>query len=177
MSLQEKSDRAANYVRIRRAEKKDPERIHSGLQKGLRIEHPEKIAGYAGFFYDSGDVYASGYIADQMDYDRFRHFVTDSLKRFDSGDYGNISRNDDAENIENRWLFGIDRLFGRYGYCFEDGEKAPDEKYDEIICIRKHDGNTWVTCDSEADWFLFLDEKQLKGIRDRCQTENESDTL
>ena len=168
MSPEAKANRITDYVRIRRAEKRDPEKIHSALQKGLRIEHPEKIKGYAGYFFDLGDVYASGYIAGQMDDERFRAFVMDSLKRFDKGKYGDISRNDLDENIENRWMFGIDRLFGRYGYDLTDGEKERKSPYFEVICIRMHDGNTWITCDSEADWFLFLEEEHLKLIRDKC---------
>ena len=167
MSPEAKAKRITDYVRIRRAEKKDPEKIHSALQKGLRIEHPEKIKGYVGYFFDLGDVYASGYIAGQMDDEQFRAFVMDSLKLFDKGEYGDISRNDRDENIENRWMFGIDSLFGRYGYYLTEGEKEQNSPYFEVIRIRMHDGNTWVTCDSEADWFLFLEDEHLELIRDK----------
>ena len=148
-----------NYVRILRTEKKNPEQIHSGLQNGYRIEHPEKIAGYAGFFFDLGDVYASGRISKQMDREEFRLFVMESVKRFGKGDYGLISRDDEDENIENRYLFGIDRLFGRYGY-----RRTEKDRFNVVICIRKHEGNTWITEDSEADWFLFLEDEDLKRI-------------
>ena len=166
MSPEAMADRITDYVRIRKAEKRDPEKIHRTLQKGLRIEHPEKIMGYAGYFFDLGDVYASGYVAEQMEDERFRTFVMDSLKQFDEGEYGDISRNDLDENIENRWIFGIDRLFGRYGYDLTEGEREQNEPYFEVICIRKHGENTWVTYDGEADWFLFLRDEDLKLIRD-----------
>ncbi len=172
MSPEEKADRIVNYVRIRKAEKKDPGQIHRGLQKGFRIEHPERITGYAGFFFESGDVYASGYVAKQMDIEEFRSFVMDSLRRFDKGDYGQISRNDEDENIENRCLFGIDRLFGRYGYRFPDCGRTEKDPFDEVICIRKHEGNTWVTADSEADWFLFLEDEHLEMIKDKSWPRN-----
>lgn len=167
MSPEAKADRITDYVRIRRTEKKDPEKIHSALQKGLRIEHPEKIKGYEGYFFDLGDVYVSDYIADRMDDGWFRTFVTDSLKLFDKGEYGDISRNDRDENIENRWMFGIGSLFGRYGYDLTEGEKDRNTPYSEVIRIRTLDGNTWITSDSEPDWYLLLEDEQLKLIRDK----------
>ena len=142
LSMEAKADRIANYVRIRRKKKKDAELIHTTLQKGLGIQHPEKISGYAGFFFDLGDVYASGYVADKM-------------------------------NIENRWLFGIDRLFGRYGYDFTDREKGDTGPYFEVICVRMHENNTWVTFDSEADWFLFLEDDQLELFPDMSWQEDD----
>ncbi len=87
MSPEAMADQIVNYVRIRKAEKKDPEQIRKGLQKGFHIERPEKIMGYAGFFFELGDVYASGHVAEQMDIEEFRSFVIDSLRRFDKGDY------------------------------------------------------------------------------------------
>lgn len=33
----------------------DPHAIHESLQKGYGIEHPERISGYAAFFFDLGD--------------------------------------------------------------------------------------------------------------------------
>ena len=173
LSMEAKADRIANYVRIRRKKKKDAELIHTTLQKGLGIQHPEKINGYAGFFFDLGDVYASGYVADRMNNKRFRDFVMDCLKRFDKGEYGEISRQDEDENGWNRWQFGIGRLFGRYGYDFTDREKGDTGPYFEVICIRMHENNTWVTFDSEADWFLFLEDDQLELLPDRSWPEDD----
>ena len=176
MSFEAMADRVVDYVRIRKAEKRDPGQIHKGLQEGLRIEHPERIMGYAGFFFDLGDVYASGYIAGLMkNSEQFRTFVTDSLRRFDKGDYGLISRSDRDENIENRCLFGISRLFGRYGYHLPDCGRKEGDPYDEFICIRKLEENTWVTADSEADWFLFLLDEHLKQLRDIDWTKEEEE--
>ncbi len=168
MDMEAMANRVVDYVRIRRAEKKpDPEEIHRGLQQGLQIEHPEKIMGYAGFFRSLGDIYASGYIAGEMDRERFRNFVTDSLKRFDKGDFGDISESDRSANIDDRYLFGINRAFGRYGYFLSDRDQEGKDPFYEVICIREHDGNTWVTCDSEPDWFLFLEEEHIKMLRDK----------
>ena len=46
MSPEAKANRITDYVRIRRTEKRDPEKIHSALQKGLGIEHPEEDIEY-----------------------------------------------------------------------------------------------------------------------------------
>ena len=166
MSLEAMANRITDYVRIQKGQARNAEQIHKGLQKGLRIEHPEKIMGYAGFFFSMGDVYASGNVARLMKTEAFRSFVMDSLKRFDKGDFGQISRGDQDENIENRYLFGIDRLFGRYGYYLPGRREKESSPFDEVVCIRKHEENTWVTFDSEADWFLFLEDSEIKRIRD-----------
>lgn len=172
MNLEAVIKRIAGYVRIQKAEKKDPEKIHRSLQKGYHIEHPERIMGYAGFFFELGDVYASGYVAEQMDNGEFRSFVLDSLRRFYKGEFGQISSRDEDENIENRWLFGIDRLFGRYGYNMPDSRRTEKDPFYEVICIRKHKGNTWITVDSEADWFLFFEDEHLKMIKDKTWPQN-----
>ncbi len=123
--------------------------------------------GYEGFFFELGDVYASGYVAGQMENEGFRSFVLDSLRRFYKGEFGQISSRDEDENIENRWLFGIDRLFGRYGYYLPDCGRTEKDPFDEVVCIRKHKGNTWVTVDSGADWFHLFEDEHLKMIKDK----------
>ncbi len=167
MSWEEMADRITDYVRIRKAEKRNPEQIHRTLQQGYRTEHPERIMGYAGFFFDLGDVYVSGGVARWMKVnEEFRSFVEESLQRFDKGDWGLISQSDEDENVENRYLFGIGRLFGRYGFYLPDCGRREGDRFDDFICIRKLDENTWVSYDSEADWFLFLEEDQVPLIRD-----------
>ena len=161
------------YVRILREMKKDPEKIRGGLQQGLSVEHPGKIMGYTGFFWSSGDVYASGVVARGMENEAFESFVMDSLRRFDKGDYGQISRSDKDENIENRWLFGIGRQFARYGYHNAYLRRSETDPFDEVICIHEREGNTWITMDSELDWFLFLDEERMTRIKDRIPGEEE----
>ena len=154
-----------DYIRIQRTEKTNPEQIHRSLQNGLHIKHPENTMGYAGFFSDLGDVFVSGSVAGFMNVKAFRIFVMESLKRFDKGDFGQISRSDADENIENRYMFGIDRLFGRYGFHNPACKTTDKDAFDDVICIRKHNRNTWITFDSEADWFLFLDEEDMKKIK------------
>ena len=171
MNFREAAKSNMDYVRIRKAEIRDPEQIRRSLQKGYRVEHPERIMGYPGLMYDPGDVYVSGQIAERMGYEEFRSFVMDSLRRFDHEDYGQISLSDRDENIENRCLFGIDRLFGRYGFHNPARRRNDTDPFDEVICVRKYGENTWVTTESEVDWFVFLKEKDLKKAKDITETD------
>lgn len=160
MSMAEKAYWYMDYVRIRKAEKRDPEKIHRDLRKAYGIGHPERIMGYAGFFFDPGNVYVSGSIAEWMELERFSAFVLDSLKRFEKGDWGEVSQSTKDENIENRYAFGIGRLFGRY----RTRQAGWEDLFDEVICIRLHDGNTWITGEDEADWFLLLEPDEMKHL-------------
>lgn len=85
----------------------DPEAIVKGLQKGYGIEHPEKIAGFAGFFRDIPVVYAYG-IAEKLaeeDTKIAEEFVG-FVKRFMQDDYGFVSRDEYSNNGEQKWLAG-----------------------------------------------------------------------
>ena len=159
--------KAIDYVRIRRMEKRDPEKIRSSLQKGLGTEHPEKIHGYAGFFWNTGNVYVSGTVAGQMEDERFRRFVWESLKRYDKGDFGMISRSDRDENIANRYLFGNAFTIGRYGYDLTDRSEDDPSAYYQVICVRTMGENTWVTDEFEPDWFLLLWDEDIEKLKDR----------
>ncbi len=130
--------------------KTDPEAIREALKKGYRTEHPERTAGYCGFFFSPGDVYLSCRVAEFIRVPEFRDFVLDALKRFDAGDWGLISGSDVDENTENRYLFGIDRLFGRYGYPAV-GQSSGETRCREYIKIRHLNGNTYVLFDSDMD--------------------------
>ena len=138
-------------VRLLEGKKKDPEKIRETLQKGYGAKHPETIMGYAGFFYETGDVYASDAIFRRIScLPEFRDFVMDAIKRFEAGDFGDISESDLDENTENRWLFGVPRLFGRYGYKpHASGEGGTI--YREIIRIRQWGEHTYILFDSELD--------------------------
>ena len=130
---------------------KNSQAIHASLKNGYGTKHPERIAGYAGFCFDLGDVYVTDQIYQRMDsFPAFRGFIMESIKRFDQGDYGEISEMDDEENNENRWLFGCPRLFGRYGFHYHvtfDGSK----RYQDVIKIRYWDGNAYVLYESDLD--------------------------
>ena len=133
-------------VKLFEGKKIDPKAIHESLQKGYRIKHPEQIAGYAGFFYNLGDVYASDAVFKRMEqFQEFKDFVLNALKNFEDGEYGDISQFDLDENIENRWLFGVPKLFGRYGF------HPIGTRYREIIRIRQWNKITYIMYDSDHD--------------------------
>ena len=141
-------------VRIRKAEKKDPEEIRRRLQKGYGTKHPEKIHGYGWFFWSTGDVYVSDVVYERMRNSRdFNEFVMESLKSFEREDYGYISEWEHDCNIEAKWLFG-GNLIGQYAGCGK--WKTPEKK--EIpncyIKIRTYEGNTYITDFADWDWVI-----------------------
>ena len=156
----------ADYYRIRERVPLDREAVYRSLQRGYRTEHPERTMGFAGFFFETGDVFVSGSVAQYWDVELFREFVFRSLSAFEKQDYGEISWGDGMQNIENRCLFG-GNVFGRYGYYIE-GEHEGKKKFDEIIRIRTWKGNTWISYDSEPDLFLLLgEESKIPDIDER----------
>ena len=136
--------------KIKEAEELDREARYQALQKGYGVEHPERIHGYAGLFFDLGDVYASDWVAEWMDQSEgVRAFVFQSLERFENDDYGDISENDHDENVEVKWLSCGWPLFGRYGYktVRENGK----EVLLTVIKIRRLKNVTTVMEESEMD--------------------------
>ena len=131
--------------------KRDPKQIHEALQKGFGVKHPENVAGYANFFYELGDVYVTDGIYQRMKgVSEFHDFVMQSIQRFEKADYGEISDSDYYENMDNRWMFGIPRQYGRYGFRWI---KSFDNtmRFQENIKIRKWGRNTYVMYESELD--------------------------
>ena len=119
------------------------------------IKHPERINGYSGVVFGTGDVFVSEAVGRRMGIKEFKEFVFNSLMMFGREKYGEISSDAEELNGENRWLGNGDYVFGRYGYFF-DNRYQGKKQYDEIIRIRMWKGNTWVTYDSEMDLFLLL---------------------
>ena len=143
-------------VKLLEGKKKDAQAIHESLQKGYGTQHPERIAGYAAFFYNTGDVYISDAIDRRIKgYPAFLDFVMDSLKKFEEDDYGDISEDDYNENTENKWLFGCPRIFGRYGFRMRESFDHVS-RYQEIIRIRKWGKNTYIMYDSDLDTEMNL---------------------
>lgn len=136
--------------KIKEAKKMDPEAIRKSLQGGYGVEHPERIHGYNGLFFDLGDVYASDWVAEWMDQsEAFRSFVFRSLERFENDDYGDISELDHSDNIEIKWLSCGWPLFGRYGQMSVRGNG--EEVLNAVIKIRRWKNVTTVMGESELD--------------------------
>ena len=156
----------ADYYRIREKVPRDWEAVHRSLQQGYGTEHPEKIHGYAGFFFETGNVYVSGTIVQFWYVERLRDSVFHALSLFEQKDYGEISEGDLTQDIENVYLFGGD-VFGRYGYYWED-DRQKNERFDEVFRIRTWKGNTWISYDSDPDLFLLLDkDAEIPDISER----------
>jgi len=159
-------NKLSGFVRIREAKKMDPEKIHQALQKGYRVEHPEKIAGYRGFFFDLGNVYLSNELAGWAEEnEKLREFIFDSVARFDKADFGEISELAYDTNIENRYLFG-GTLFGRYGFGRSSYQNV---QYEIVIRIRYWEGNTYITDEFELENYQGLSSGDLacRDIDDR----------
>lgn len=152
--MEGKKECVGGYYRIRKG--KDPKAVHEALQKGYGIKHPERINGYSGVVFGTGDVFVSEAVGRRMSGERFRKFVFDSLMMFGREKYGEISNDDEELNGENRWLGNGDYVFGRYGYTRDDDFYYGNHQYDEIIRIRMWKGNIWITYESEMDLFLLL---------------------
>ena len=163
--LEPRKEEIYGYVKVVKEERRDPEALHRGLQRGLGIKHPERILGYAGLFFDTGDVYASCEVAEHMTrYPGFSATILEILKRFSKEDYGEVSDSVVQDNGESRWLSGGRFLYGRYG-CGK-GHDDP-ERFHVNIRVRKHWDHTFVTYESEPDWFLFLKDEDLPALEDR----------
>ncbi len=144
------------YYRIRKAYRPDPAEEYKRLQKGYGTKHPERIGGWSGLFFGSGDVYVSERVGECMQgSDLFRAFAERSLRLFEKEGYGDISSDDEEINGENRWLGNGDLVMGRYGFYYNN-EYLGKGRYDKVIRIRTWKGNTWITYDSEPDQFLTL---------------------
>ena len=150
-------------IKLIEKKEKNDQAIHESLKKGFRTNHPERISGYAGFFFDMGDVFVTEQIYDRMKAgSEFREFIMESIKRFDKGDYGEVSEMDYDENQENRWLFGCPRIFGRYGFRYHTTYNG-SKRYQDVIKIRFWYGSTYVLYESDLDTDAGLTWPQKKN--------------
>ena len=152
-------------VLIIKAKEQDPEEMHKRFQKGYGTEHPEKIHGYRGLFYNPGNVYVSNLLGRIMvNNPEFADNVLKSLERFKSDDYGLISAFDNDENIECKWLFGGE-LLGRYPVgrwkqeSIINGKSIKINMLEQYIKIHTYCGDTYILLDSEWDWIIREEEK------------------
>ena len=145
-------------VLIIRAKKQDPAVLHSLIQKGYGVKHPEKIHGYGGLFFTLGNVYVSNTVYSGMKRNpEYRRFILDSINRFEQDDYGYISSWEHDCNTEARWLFGGD-LIGQYA-CGKWKTPEKTEIPNWYIRIRTYEGNTYVTDFADWDWIIREEEK------------------
>lgn len=97
---------------------KSYEQVYKDCQRGYGIKRPDKVSGFAGFFYRLPDVYAYGMAEkwaenSEIVVEEFRGFI----KRFRAKDYGFVTRCEHNNNVENRWLAGTSNwTIGRYSF-------------------------------------------------------------
>ena len=138
--------------KIYSAERKDPKDVLEACKAGYHIEHPEQINGFVGLCMNYGDIYVTDQIADRMNWQQeFKEFVLKSLDDFKNDEYGDVSDNDEYNNIEDKWIAGGWDLFGRYPSPKISSSGKP---YD-YIKIRFYHGNTYVYYDSDLEFELM----------------------
>lgn len=164
------------YYRIRKGKIKDPQAFYKSLQKGYGVEHPERINGFSGLVFGTGSVYVSKMLLSYMEKPQFREFVYTSLQSFEKEEYGDISSGDIEVNGENRWLGNGDHVIGRYGYYY-GGSYQGKHKFDEVIRIRTWEGDTWITFDSEPDFYILLNDSYEVQLEETGPEYNRSKML
>ena len=97
---------------------KSYEQVYKDCQQGYGIQRPDKVSGFAGFFYRLPDVYAYGAAEKWAEnseavVEEFKVFI----KRFLTEDYGFVTRSEYDNNGENKWLAGSSNwTIGRYSF-------------------------------------------------------------
>lgn len=86
----------------------DADAIHNQVSKTYKIENPERIQGYTGYFnFHFGEIWIDELIEEIIKKDaKFETLLEELLKRLRSNDYGDISQDDKDLNMENRYFFG-----------------------------------------------------------------------
>ena len=89
-------------------EKPDFRKIHDITSQGYGIQSPEKIHGYAGvFLFTLLDVYLSDRLEQVIDDNpELADVLQNLLKMFKKEEYGDISRDEEELNVEQRYLGG-----------------------------------------------------------------------
>lgn len=91
-------------------------KIYKEVQKGYGIEKPERVMGYAGtFLFTLGDVYTSDMLNRFMLKDvTLADYLSVIMNRFMKDDFGEVSKDIESNNLENRYIGGGSYMIGRY---------------------------------------------------------------
>ena len=98
--------------------KRTYEEVYKDCQRGYGIKEPDKVSGFAGFFYRLSDIYAYGRLEKWLENnDKMEEELLKFVKRFYNGDYGFVTSLEHDNNVENRWLCGTcSWTIGRYSF-------------------------------------------------------------
>lgn len=118
-----------------------PEQINQAYPS---VPDPSKISGYASFFFMLDDIYLVGKLEEAY-YDKpsIEKELQEMIKRYNNDDYGEVSKDEESANLENRWMWGSCKwTIARYylsdgrkvvleflydmGFLYFEGDKAMD---------------------------------------------------
>lgn len=99
----------------------DSEAIRDRVSEAYKIENPDKVQGYAGYFnFHFGEIRIDEAIAKLIEKNsEFEKSLEEFLRRFSADDYGDITQDEKESNAENKYFFGcFVGLEGRYATPF-----------------------------------------------------------
>lgn len=102
-------------------EEPDAKKIHDMVSKAYGVKHPGRIGGYEGtFLFKLLDVYISERVNSVLTLSPdFSEYLNTLLMRFKKDDYGEITKSEEMENIELRYLgFSSRWMIARYNTDF-----------------------------------------------------------
>ncbi len=100
------------------------EQVYKRCQEGYGIKEPDRISGFMGFLYKISDVYAFGKLEKWIELDdRLEPELKQFIERFYAEDYGFVTRSEQDNNLENRWISGS-CCWTIARYTFDDKELA-----------------------------------------------------
>jgi len=77
------------------------------IQAGYGIKNPERISGYAGFFFKLYDIYAIGRLESLISNDpKILDELLKLIQRYKSEDFGFVTADEYYDNMEGRYLCG-----------------------------------------------------------------------
>ncbi len=89
------------------SKQKSYEQVVEACQKGYGVPHPERISGFDAFFYRLDDVYLCGKLETWVQNNpKLENELNGFIKRFMKEDYGFVTRDEEDNNLENKWLSG-----------------------------------------------------------------------
>lgn len=132
--------------------KPDPQKTHESVSKGYGTQTPERTLGYAGaFLFHVPDVYISDGIVSRLKLNpTFKDDLLKMLERFCNDDYGFVTRFEEADNSETRYLCGSSRwIIARYGSFFGG-----------VVCETFYDMSLLYFIEEDADDVWNLQEQK-----------------
>lgn len=104
------------------SKKIDQQKVFEATQKAYGVKNPASISGYYGtFLFSLGDIYVSeGLYETILNDTSLSDFLINIIDQFLKNDYGDVSSEEENENLANRYLFGnfsdmVGRYISRYG--------------------------------------------------------------